>query len=324
MKARTDISRVIEFLYTNVDFFLAQYVSTEQFQSWAKLNNDGIKSISGDMVDAFSKGKDTFWMLVSQQRHALLALREGDSKKIHALLIKNPQIVQAIIRNLKDPIINKWYAEQATQSQQDDREERQRQRQIDRYEKASSKYKEHIENEIEKEVNNINNKILLNKLHETLIKTQFGNPATPGEDADISFTKAKVVSALLNQYENTDIKKAIDTQLVHKPKLIDALKKHTSMKQAEKILRNEDGSNQTKAQIVDSYHLHLKNNKAILTKRRDSGFNTFVKGLGVFAATILGVGVGGILAYQHLFGSKATHGNKFINKVSEIKNKYRR
>ncbi len=50
----------------------------------------------------------------------------------------------------------------------------------------------------------------------------------------------------------------------------------------------------------------------LLSQRRDSGLITFLKALGVIAAGILLPIVGGCLAYQSFFGSRATHGQKLI------------
>jgi hypothetical protein len=188
---------------------------------------------------------------------------------------------------------------------------------IDRYEKSSSRYQGYLEAKIEKAVNQINNKNILTDLYETLIKTQFGGSAQIPDN--ISESKATIASNLLNQYRYGDDQQRtlIEQKLSTEPKLVADLKKRNVICEATSKLQKS--GNVTKDELEKNFFKHLKDNKSILTKRRDSGFDTFVKGLGVAVATIFGVGVGGYFAYKHLFGSKATEGGKLINEVKDIR-----
>ncbi len=78
------------------------------------------------------------------------------------------------------------------------------------------------------------------------------------------------------------------------------------------------------AETVSDFHALLKdeNNRTLLRKRRDSAFMTFVKGCGLVVATILGLPLGVVggayLGYQHLFGAKATRGQRFLREADDI------
>ena len=100
--------------------------------------------------------------------------------------------------------------------------------------------------------------------------------------------------------------------------LRDALSKYRIVKELNNTLK----TNETVQTKLDTFHgiLANKENVAILTKRRDTAFVTFVKTLGVTAATILGLPLAGFgaiatgyLAYKRLF---STHGGKFIDEVA--------
>ncbi|KTD10648.1 hypothetical protein Lgra_1614 [Legionella gratiana] len=176
-----------------------------------------------------------------------------------------------------------------------------------RYEDATSNYKNYLEKEIKKEINKITDKNFLSEVYGQLIKTQFNAPA-PLPD-DIKWAKKMIACNLINQYDSKHNVENINQLFSHKPKIVDALKKHQVITEASKKL---DKSPQ-------EFLEHLKENKKILTKRRDSGLETFIKALGVGAAAIIGIGVGGYFAYKHLFGSKATEGDKLLNEVSDIR-----
>lgn len=90
---------------------------------------------------------------------------------------------------------------------------------------------------------------------------------------------------------------------------VEAVEKYNVMVKLNRTLNTK-----TNAERVDSYHQILRENRHILTKRRDDAFMTFAKGLGVVGATILGLalcGVGSIYtgykAYQALFGLSLIH-----------------
>jgi len=72
---------------------------------------------------------------------------------------------------------------------------------------------------------------------------------------------------------------------------------------------------------VKQFHEILKNNKKLLTTRRDDRFMNFVKNCGLIVASILGLPlglVGGyLLAKFCLFGGRATHGHIFIKDINQ-------
>lgn len=192
-----------------------------------------------------------------------------------------------------------------------DREKNFEENKIEIYKKSASTYKERLESEIRKEVRKIKDDDIKN-LYGNLKQTVSNTPSELPEK--ISDARNNISSILINQYRLGTTEKQNDTekQLVHYPKLIDTLKKLTVMEEASKELQQPE---HTKDQLENNFLKHLKNNKPILTKRRDSEFDSFLKGLGVVAASILGIGFGGYYAHKYLFGSKATEGSKHISEM---------
>lgn len=71
-----------------------------------------------------------------------------------------------------------------------------------------------------------------------------------------------------------------------------------------------------KAEIkVSKFNEKLDEVKPVLMRKHDGALETFVKAIGVGAASIIGVGVGGYYAHKHLFGDKATQGGKLVHDV---------
>jgi hypothetical protein len=62
----------------------------------------------------------------------------------------------------------------------------------------------------------------------------------------------------------------------------------------------------------------LKKNRDLLATRRDSGFMTFVKALGVIAASIFTVGIASYPTYQRLFGKQATRGKVLMSECEKL------
>lgn len=121
---------------------------------------------------------------------------------------------------------------------------------------------------------------------------------------------AKMIKLDLKNYDQSGGKtmekeaKKIEATLKNQPLKLLAFKKYKAMTEAEDILRRNEPD------VVESYTLHLKNNKSLLGQRRDPTFKTFAKKLGVVSAAIFGLGVGGYFAYHLFFGKKATEGKK--------------
>lgn len=68
---------------------------------------------------------------------------------------------------------------------------------------------------------------------------------------------------------------------------------------------------------INKFHKLLKENQKILSlDSNDSGLLRFIKAIGVVAATFLGVGIGGYLAYGHFFGHYDKKGKDFISNTS--------
>ena len=176
-------------------------------------------------------------------------------------------------------------------------------RKNNRYEEAAIKYKDYLEEKIEKEVDNIARKELLERMYGYLIQTSFGEPAKIPDD--INYAKKKIFCCLINQY--TTRHEIIGELFSHKPKIVDYLRKHELITEATKKLENNN------QEFLD----YLKNNIEILTKRKDSGFEAFIKDSGIPAPTI-GLEIRNYFLYTHLFGSKVTEDAKLINVSSTL------
>jgi hypothetical protein len=182
-------------------------------------------------------------------------------------------------------------------------------------------------------VNKINDSLILERIYKYLIvrvkKIILQGKVVEGKfpKNDIDYAKKKICSSLINRYKNFNDQLEIESIFHDNTKLIYALKKHNAMYE---ILRTFDETayindaehpvekeNKFK-EIGEKFKTCLEKHKAILTTRRDNGFETLIKGLGLAAATIFGLGFAGRFAYTHLFGSKATHGNKYINEINQI------
>jgi hypothetical protein len=76
-------------------------------------------------------------------------------------------------------------------------------------------------------------------------------------------------------------------------------------------------SDQNPAEKIQDFHNLLAANKKVFATRRDNAFTTFMKALGVVAASILLLGVGATTAYDRTFGKKATHGQAFVSDIEK-------
>lgn len=86
------------------------------------------------------------------------------------------------------------------------------------------------------------------------------------------------------------------------------------MTKAVEILQEDPSPRQ-----LDNFYGHLiKNKNDLMVSRNESGFKTFLKGLGVAGATIFGLGIGGYFAYRELFIQ--SRGKNFINEINQTYN----
>ena len=74
------------------------------------------------------------------------------------------------------------------------------------------------------------------------------------------------------------------------------------------LLTDDTESKQRKKEFKKT----LMEGRDILSVRRDHAGITFLKGLGVFAATLLTLGIGGYYASSFFFGKKATKGKQLL------------
>lgn len=65
---------------------------------------------------------------------------------------------------------------------------------------------------------------------------------------------------------------------------------------------------------IENYKNYLAQNKFLLAQRRDDDAMTLAKVAGVAVSTVLGVGIGGYIAYHSFFGKRATEGKKLLRK----------
>jgi hypothetical protein len=183
---------------------------------------------------------------------------------------------------------------------------------VDSYQAAVDDYKVYLENEIKSEVDKIEDMAMLKNLYTVL----YPDPdiPKPSESYDL---KEKISNQLVEQYSNQDSKGPVIVSELGKHKnIINDLQKYDVIIKAENKLQDKSFGDKNKQ--IKRFLEHLKNNKTILTKRKDSGVKPFFKALGVGAASVFGVGVGGIFAHKKLFGADSTKGAKFMAKVKQI------
>tara|TARA_R110000868_G_scaffold278091_6_gene537897 strand:- start:1090 stop:1893 length:804 start_codon:yes stop_codon:yes gene_type:complete len=74
----------------------------------------------------------------------------------------------------------------------------------------------------------------------------------------------------------------------------------------------DHASNENYDDSINSFMEALKSNKITLAERRDTGFITFVKALGLLGASIFTLGIATFATYHRLFGKYATHANRLV------------
>lgn len=154
------------------------------------------------------------------------------------------------------------------------------------YKTMSIDYKNYLSDKIDNEIRNISNKD----------------------------TQQAVSYYLQNQSGQTDIVSELENPKLLSLSTIQLIKKHSVMITAIQIL---NGSGEDPIPKLTNFYEHLRANKAdLIVSRKEPGFKTFLKGLGVTAATIFGFGIGGYVAYQKLFCN--SQGKQYFNKTEAL------
>ncbi len=92
-----------------------------------------------------------------------------------------------------------------------------------------------------------------------------------------------------------------------------AMDKLTIISRASKVLADPEKNAAEKIRLC---HSILYASKLTLSMRRDSDGITLLKKIAVGVAFVLGLGIGGYVAYHSFFGSRATNGLKLIGKAA--------
>lgn len=131
---------------------------------------------------------------------------------------------------------------------------------------------------------------------------------------------SSIISKLIHDTRSDDEKNKImacihyyqhlNQALANNPKDYLALQKRDVVVKAMYALLTSTSQDETMR--LEQFNKELIEGKTILCTRRDSYFTTFVKALGVIAAGILGLGVGGYIAFNYFFQEPRTEGGKLI------------
>lgn len=335
MKQQQDMKSIVKFIHLNIDFFAAPFAATDStFQDWAKTNDDMIR-FSNELSDAFDeslnrKGRQpdasVFYReklkLYGSYRISIQQLAKGkEMNHLANFLFQNPSVVRAFKNNINNPCIAAWYETQATSLQKAGRDSRVlawgkivlhspqesefNKNQVKKYYKASESYAIYLHEVIDDEIAHLNNHALEDLADELGMKNI----------SNKKLISKELCKKIINPTIISQEKDKLLNLIRGKSNLQDALAKYEVIKQAQAGLEKKDESNDVK---INNFEEHLRNSQRLLTQRRDSGFMTFLKGLGVASASIFGLGVGGFLAYQHLFGSKATEGHRYLKETAKI------
>lgn len=300
--SRSTTKQVISFLHENVDFFAAPFIQNE-FQTWAKEHERQISQLTRDLIPVVSVirfGKYPFINALvganeTDRENSLLNDKTQRIKEFFKrFFASNSRAVAKFHKHLDNTVITKWYQTEASDEQYYNRLRLQ-------FKKACTKYKKYLQEQIKQEFYAIDRPIS-QSIIDALGSTTF-------------FVKKKFLPSYCN---NENRRQQIDGILAGSPSLATALKKYQSIDAAERILQNPD-KQASSLSVISSFFQHLEKNDSLLTQRRDSGFVTFLKGLGVVAATLAGFIVGGFVAYKFMFGSRASRGQMFFNEVADIR-----
>lgn len=112
--------------------------------------------------------------------------------------------------------------------------------------------------------------------------------------------RESLAECILNSFEHKDKEKESNQKLL--------FRKYNVVRCALDILYMQQKNG------IENYKNYLAKNKFLLAQRRDDGYITFAKGAGVALGAVLGVGIGGYIAYHSFFGKRATEGKKLLRK----------
>jgi hypothetical protein len=144
-----------------------------------------------------------------------------------------------------------------------------------------------------------------------LVDAFLGNEITPKKIVN-ELSKAYDLKDTVERYEKacTDYLRHLQSQRI-------ASKVSASKTQAlSRLIGILNNKNLTSANKVNQFHIELDKSSAVLTKNKDGYFKTFVKTLGLVAATILSFGLLTKKAHQFLFSSKK--GSKLVAIVQDV------
>ena len=315
MPSPDDINDVISFLYINVDFFAAPFTQPDKYQKWAGNNRRAITPLSNALKEALS-GDTAYGTCLSEYRLVLTKEKAGlihgkDTELLRFLRsAEADSLVVAVKKHMNDPIIARWYENQATPEERERRTlrialEKNTGTLVNNY-NATVGYQTHLEEELKKKMPTVVAKKELFKSLCNILKL-------PNNE---QISTDQLSEKLMTDYcFMTDADRLLtQTALSHKPLLILALDKYRIITNARCVL-TRPGFLQSR---MDDFYEHLSKNKDTLTKRRDDAFITFAKVLGVAAAAVFGVGVGGYFVHQRFFGAKATQGHDYIDSIAKI------
>jgi hypothetical protein len=319
------IKRVVAFLYRNVDFFADCFQNPRQFQMWAA-KRPCILSLSNDLNDAFKNYKDVAGLRIAicgnigtQSTPHLLG---GNKEAIIEYLRHYEDVLNALYKNIRHhdihSAIRTWYKEKATQEQKE-RRIKKTSSAIKESVEVTSEYKQHLKTAIEDEV-------FFNMSAETLksLCLAFRMPYNMAKkDKHPLALQKNIINSLLDKYSKpsvvNDQREREIAQALNKKnnQLIKALKKYQVISIAKKNLKKSCNDKGTTASAINQFRNYLHENRNTLTVRRDSIRMTRFKRVCTSAATLLGP-IGGYVAYHRLFGSRATEGHEYLNKVDKI------
>ncbi len=297
------IIRTILFMQKNIQFFAAPFdpVLAGAFQQWAKEHEKEIKPFSDEIWDMLYKHPDSiFYMALAKYRRAILALKEKDYNKIF-LLINNdfPMLVDIINRNKGNDIFNHFGSFPLKIKIVD-------------YQEAVFSYKKELKKQIMAQLDNrfFDLTELIQEIREGCESEYW---AALSRDEKQAFF-------LENYCKDTNFAEQVNHYYMHDPSFLITLQRYAVIEQGEKMLAVQDITDAVDTkEAIENFHSHLAANKSLFVKKRDTALMTFVKALGVVAAAILGVGIGGVYAYQRFFGASAADksAKKFIQHVEQ-------
>lgn len=129
MPTKSEIEILLDFMKINVDFFAAPFLTPNAFNSWSLLQSQDLNNLSDDIKKVIPE-ESLGWFMVtitsenkfqSEDKKNFLptshCLISGDVTPLRGFLSENPPVAEAIKAHQYNPIIDKWYAENATLEQ---------------------------------------------------------------------------------------------------------------------------------------------------------------------------------------------------------------